>query len=74
MTPRVIHGLSFATRNMESTLQNENLGDLQLEFASAPERAEELPREELGPALGAGTLSKYSRSLISRTNDRGQNF
>jgi fatty acid synthase subunit alpha, fungi type len=31
----------------KSTLQNEILGDLQLEFASAPENAEELPLEKL---------------------------
>jgi fatty acid synthase subunit alpha, fungi type len=50
-------------------LQNEILGDLQLEFTSAPEKAEELPLEELGSALGvgfAGTLGKYSSGLISR--------
>jgi fatty acid synthase subunit alpha, fungi type len=53
----------------KSTLQNEILGDLQLEFASAPEKAEESPLEELGSALGVGftgTLGKYSSSLISR--------
>jgi fatty acid synthase subunit alpha, fungi type len=53
----------------KSTLQNEILGDLQLEFASAPEKAEEMPLEELGPALGvgfAGTLGKHSNALVSR--------
>jgi len=53
----------------KSTLQNEILGDLQLEFASAPEKAEELPLEELGSALGvgfAGTLGKHTNGLISR--------
>ena len=53
----------------KSTLQNEILGDLQQEFASAPEKGEELPLEELGSALGSGfsgALGKYSTSLISR--------
>jgi fatty acid synthase subunit alpha len=53
----------------KSTLQNEILGDLQLEFASAPEKGEELPLEELGSALGVGfggSLGKYSNGLISR--------
>ena len=53
----------------KSTLQNEILGDLQQEFASAPEKGEELPLEELGSALGSGfsgVLGKYSTGLISR--------
>jgi fatty acid synthase subunit alpha len=53
----------------KSTLQNEILGDLQLEFSSAPEKGEELPLEELGSALGAsfsGTLGKYTSGLVSR--------
>ena len=53
----------------KSTLQNEILGDLQQEFAAAPEKGEELPLEELGSALGSGfsgTLGKYSTGLISR--------
>ena len=53
----------------KSTLQNEILGDLQQEFASSPEKGEELPLEELGSALGSGfngTLGKYSTGLISR--------
>ena len=53
----------------KSTLQNEILGDLQLEFTSAPEKGEELPLEELGSALGVGhpgTLGKYTSGLISR--------
>ena len=53
----------------KSTLQNEILGDLQLEFISAPEKGEELPLEELGTALGVGhpgTLGKYTSGLISR--------
>ena len=53
----------------KSTMQNEILGDLQQEFASAPEKAEELPLEELGSSLGtgfSGSLGKYSMGLISR--------
>jgi len=53
----------------KSTLQNEILGDLQQEFASAPEKGEELPLEELGSALGSGfngSLGKYSTGLVSR--------
>lgn len=53
----------------KSTLQNEILGDLQLEFTSAPEKGEELPLEELGSALQSGypgTLGKHTSGLISR--------
>ncbi len=53
----------------KSTMQNEILGDLQLEFSSAPEKGEELPLEELGSALGvgfSGGLGKYTSGLISR--------
>ncbi|KAF8843701.1 hypothetical protein BDN67DRAFT_963867 [Paxillus ammoniavirescens] len=53
----------------KSTLQNEILGDLQLEFTSAPEKGEELPLEELGSALGvghSGALGKYTSGLVSR--------
>ncbi|KAJ3768529.1 hypothetical protein FB446DRAFT_815774, partial [Lentinula raphanica] len=53
----------------KSTLQNEVLGDLQQEFASAPEKGEELPLDELGSALGtvySGSLGKYTTGLISR--------
>jgi fatty acid synthase subunit alpha, fungi type len=53
----------------KSTLQNEILGDLQLEFTSAPEKGEELPLEELGSGLGvgfAGALGKYTNGLVSR--------
>ncbi|KAH7106327.1 fatty acid synthase [Auriculariales sp. MPI-PUGE-AT-0066] len=53
----------------KSTLQNEILGDLQLEFATAPEKGEELPLEELASALNigyTGQLGKYTNSLISR--------
>ncbi|KZW02887.1 fatty acid synthase [Exidia glandulosa HHB12029] len=53
----------------KSTLQNEILGDLQLEFASAPEKGEELPLEELASSLSigyAGTLGKYTGGLVSR--------
>ena len=52
----------------KSTLQNEILGDLQQEFASAPEKGEELPLEVLGSALGSGfsgALGRYSMGLIS---------
>jgi fatty acid synthase subunit alpha, fungi type/fatty acid synthase subunit beta, fungi type len=53
----------------KSTLQNEILGDLQLEFTSAPEKGEELPLDELGAALGSnysGSLGKHTSGLISR--------
>lgn len=53
----------------KSTLQNEILGDLQLEFTSAPEKGEELPLDELGAALGSnysGTLGKHTSGLVSR--------
>ncbi|PCH42040.1 fatty acid synthase [Wolfiporia cocos MD-104 SS10] len=53
----------------KSTLQNEILGDLQLEFSSAPEKGEELPLEELGSALSvgfSGSLGKYTSGLIGR--------
>jgi fatty acid synthase subunit alpha len=53
----------------KSTLQNEILSDLQLEFGSAPEKGEELPLDELGSALGfgySGTIGKCTSALISR--------
>ncbi|GAA5926751.1 trifunctional fatty acid synthase subunit FAS2 [Sporobolomyces koalae] len=53
----------------KSTLQNEILGDLQGEFASAPEKGEEMPLAELGAALQAGysgKLGKYTTGLVSR--------
>ncbi|KAJ7762020.1 fatty acid synthase [Mycena maculata] len=53
----------------KSTLQNEILGDLQLEFTSAPEKGEELPLEELGSSLSSGfggALGKYTTGLVSR--------
>ena len=52
----------------KSTLQNEILGDLQVEFASAPEKAEDLPLDELGAALGVGYsgLGKHAMSLTNR--------
>ncbi|KZT67951.1 hypothetical protein DAEQUDRAFT_367722 [Daedalea quercina L-15889] len=53
----------------KSTLQNEILGDLQLEFSAAPEKGEELPLEELGSALGvgfSGNLGKYTSGLVGR--------
>jgi fatty acid synthase subunit alpha len=59
----------------KSTLQNETLGDLQQEFASAPEKGEELPLEELGSALGSGfngSLGKYSTCLVSRLGVGGK--
>ncbi|KAJ6477506.1 fatty acid synthase, partial [Mycena sanguinolenta] len=53
----------------KSTLQNEIMGDLQIEFTSAPEKGEELPLEELGGVLASGfggTLGKYTTGLVSR--------
>ncbi|KAJ7745730.1 fatty acid synthase [Mycena metata] len=53
----------------KSTLQNEILGDLQMEFTSAPEKGEELPLEELGAGLASGfsgALGKYTTGLVSR--------
>jgi hypothetical protein len=51
-----------------STLQNEILGDLQQEFASAPEKGEELLLEELGPALGSGFNGTRRNSLLNTSN------
>jgi fatty acid synthase subunit alpha len=46
----------------KSTLQNEILGDFQMEFTSAPpEKGEELPLEELDAALGVGLLVNILR-------------
>lgn len=51
----------------KSTLQNEILGDLNLEFTSAPEKGEELPLDELGASLtSSGTLGKHTSGLVSR--------
>lgn len=52
----------------KSTLQNEILGDLQVEFASAPEKGEDLPLDELGAALSVGyaALGKHSMALTNR--------
>ena len=53
----------------KSTLQNEILGDLQVEFSSAPEKGEELPLDELAAALSAGyagSLGKYTTGMVSR--------
>ncbi|KAG0657455.1 3-oxoacyl-[acyl-carrier-protein] synthase, partial [Rhodotorula mucilaginosa] len=53
----------------KSTLQNEILGDLQGEFASAPEKGEEMPLSELGAALNQGypgSLGKYTTGLVAR--------
>jgi fatty acid synthase subunit alpha, fungi type len=55
--------------NGKSTLQNEILGDLGSEFASPPEKGEELPLEELGAALASGhsgSLGKYTSGLVAR--------
>lgn len=46
----------------KSTLQNELLVDLQLDFTSAPEKGEELLLEELGSALDV----VFANGLISR--------
>ncbi|KAG0147001.1 hypothetical protein CROQUDRAFT_91978 [Cronartium quercuum f. sp. fusiforme G11] len=53
----------------KSTLQNELLGSVQAEFGSAPDKAEEMPLDELGSALNlnySGTLGKHTLSLVSR--------
>jgi fatty acid synthase subunit beta len=50
----------------KSILQNEILGDLQMEFMSASEKGEELPPEELGAALGAGHSGGLGLGLVSR--------
>lgn len=52
----------------KSTLQNEILGDLQVEFAAAPEKGEDLPLDELGAALGVGYvgLGKHAMALTNR--------
>lgn len=52
----------------KSTLQNEILGDLQVEFASAPEKGEDLPLDELGAALNVGyvALGKHAMALTNR--------
>ncbi|PWN49501.1 hypothetical protein IE53DRAFT_363101 [Violaceomyces palustris] len=53
----------------KSTLSNELVGDLVLEFGVLPDRGEELPLEELGGALQAGysgTLGKHTAGLVSR--------
>jgi fatty acid synthase subunit alpha, fungi type len=47
----------------KSTLQNEILGDLQLEFASAPKKGEGLPLEELGSALCVGFSGALGKVL-----------
>ncbi|CAE7081387.1 unnamed protein product [Rhizoctonia solani] len=59
----------------KSTLQNEILGDLQLEFLSAPEKSEELPLDELGatPSVGhTGPLDKHANGLAPHMT--GQNM
>ncbi|EPQ31808.1 fatty acid synthase [Pseudozyma flocculosa PF-1] len=52
-----------------STLQNEIIGDLQLEFSELPDRSEDLSIEDLGKALQpgySGTLGKYTTALVAR--------
>ncbi|KAE8185882.1 hypothetical protein CF336_g7220, partial [Tilletia laevis] len=64
--------LSKAIKDMvggKSTLQNELIGDLQLEFGSLPERGEEMPLEELRSTLNSGysgALGKHTTGLVSR--------
>lgn len=53
----------------KSTLQNELLGSAQAEFGSAPDKAEEMPLDELGSTLQAGysgAVGKHLSGLISR--------
>jgi 3-oxoacyl-ACP reductase-like protein len=53
----------------KSTMQNEILGDLGAEFGSTPEKAEELPLDEMGATLNVGytgVLGKHTNSLVSR--------
>lgn len=53
----------------KSTLQNEILGDLGAEFATTPEKGEELPLDELAAALSpgySGALGKVTGGLVSR--------
>ncbi|RPA81839.1 hypothetical protein BJ508DRAFT_414553 [Ascobolus immersus RN42] len=53
----------------KSTLQNEIIGDLTVEFGQVPERPEDLSLEELGSLLQngfSGKLGKYSNSQLSR--------
>ena len=49
----------------KSTLQNEILGDLQQEFASAPEKGEELPLEEHWEAASVVRLVNTVRASFS---------
>ncbi|KAF7348641.1 Fatty acid synthase subunit alpha [Mycena venus] len=54
----------------KSTLQNEILGNLQIEFS---EKGEELPLGELGGTLASGfggTLGKYTTGMVSRVVSR----
>ncbi|MBW0470433.1 hypothetical protein O181_010148 [Austropuccinia psidii MF-1] len=53
----------------KSTLQNELIGCIELEFGSVPEKAEEIPLSELGALLQPrynGILGKYTSGLVSR--------
>ena len=72
LTSRTGNPLSKSIKDLsngKSTLQNEILGDLGQEFASPPEKGEELPLEELRSALSAGhsgNFGKYTSDLVSR--------
>ena len=46
----------------KSMLQNEILGDLQQEFASAPEKGKELPLEEPGSALTVASMEAWANA------------
>ncbi|KAI9505404.1 acyl transferase domain-containing protein [Coemansia spiralis] len=53
----------------KSTLQNEIVGDLHKEFSGkTPNKAEELPLQELGTSIGAfdGQLGKHTQAQIAR--------
>ncbi|KAJ2358940.1 fatty acid synthase alpha subunit Lsd1 [Coemansia sp. RSA 2618] len=53
----------------KSIMQNEIVGDLQKEFDNkVPDKAEELPLQELATAIGStrGTLGKCTQSLVTR--------
>ncbi|KAL7930693.1 fatty acid synthase subunit alpha [Trichoderma chlorosporum] len=53
----------------KSTLQNEIIGDLNKEFSCIPEKAEEIPLDELSAAIQPtfdGILGKQSQALVAR--------
>ena len=53
----------------KSTLQNEIVGDLETEFHSVPDKAEDVVLSDLSDSLNIkhpGKLGKYSSALISR--------